>query len=176
MLPLRPGPNRIMVGLLLRDTVMPVLVAEVPVPRLSALGEGLDMGVATAMLIPEAVVPAETLTDVGLVAPLVPGLAMLVGVEGVEPPPQPSSMKVRNKKRSANLTSSSPVGDSMLGRRLEVAGAVRSTGRMGSGLPLACALIARLGRVGNGSVCEIPSSRPRPVTLLFKLGDCRSTF
>src|SRR5205823_14176932 len=77
-----------MVGLLLRDTVIPVLVAEVPTPRLSALGCELEAGVATAMLIPEVVCPAVTFTAVGLVAPLAGGLLGAVGMAGRVPPPQ----------------------------------------------------------------------------------------
>jgi hypothetical protein len=137
-----------MVGLLLRDTVIPVLVAEVPVPRLSALGEEPDAGAATAMLIPDAVVAAETLTDVGLVPPLVPGLAVLVVLEEVEPPPQPASRSIKASKRDANLTTSSP----RCGFDAEppIGGCCRggSTGRALSVLRLTCAVN-----------CEGPASR-----------------
>src|SRR5438093_9657169 len=105
MVAVSPCPNRMMVGLLLRDTVIPVLVAEVPTPRLSALGFGLEAGVATAMLIPEVVCPAETFTDVGLVAPLVTGLLVPVVVAGPVPPPQPalSSTEITAETRSPNF-------------------------------------------------------------------------
>ena len=105
MVAVSPCPNRMMVGLLLRDTVIPVLVAEVPTPRLSALGFGLEAGVATAMLIPEAVCPAETFTAVGLVAPLVTGLLVPVVVAGPVPPPQPTlrMIKTTNTKMNPNF-------------------------------------------------------------------------
>jgi len=94
-----------MVGLLLRDTVMPVLVAEVPTPRLSALGAELDAGVATAMLVPELVCAADTVTGVGVVAPLAPELLVAVAVARPVPPPQPAlrSTEITAEKRSPNL-------------------------------------------------------------------------
>jgi hypothetical protein len=88
-----------MVGLLLRDTVIPVLVAEVPTPRLSALGVGLEAGVATAMLIPEVACPAETFTAVGLVAPLVTELLVPVVVAGPVPPPQPALRMIKTNTK-----------------------------------------------------------------------------
>lgn len=92
------------VGLLLRDTVIPVLVAEVPTPKLSALGFGLETDVVTLMLILGVVRPAETLTAVGLVSPLLVGggggLLLPVVVEGVPvPPPQPALRMIESKSR-----------------------------------------------------------------------------
>src|SRR5262245_47044811 len=109
MLPARPGPKRMTVcGTTSRETVVPTLVAVLPIPSVVALTTGELAGAPVMMSTEDVVVPATTFTAIGAFGEGAEGRPVGGGEldleEGVPPPPPPPQATVRMPKASVSKT------------------------------------------------------------------------